>query len=384
MALATLLAATPALAQRDLDREENDFRAYTDSFAADGEAKSFTFTAPANQLMTIQVLPRDGGDSVISLTEIDTDEVVAEDDDGGYSLDSRIEFMVTQQTRYRLDVSQFEGGESDSEFDVILRFSAYEPPVTQALAVGAAAEARLNARQPAYYTFTGRQGQYVDIAMTSSDESIDPVLALYRGEMVENAEIAQNDDSGDGLNSRIRTRLPADGLYTISAQDFDDAAGGYTLSLQEIEFIESGGPINLGTAEEGDLALAMDDGAPEGGNYTEYHLSDGAREDLANGTGWLIVEMTSAEMDPFLEAGFATPLGFAAAASDDDSGGELNARLLLDLNQLEAGWLESLRFRARAAAGEVGPYTMLVRHDADGSIRQEMQSDASSIGPLAK
>jgi hypothetical protein len=61
-------------------------------------------------------------------------------------------------------------------------------------------------------------------------------------------------------------------------------------------------------------------------------------------------------VDPFLELGFETPLGFAALLTDDDSGGELNSRIPVDLSPMatDGDWLERLRLRATSISDAGG------------------------------
>ncbi|WJY17914.1 PPC domain-containing protein [Alteriqipengyuania flavescens] len=383
LAAATMLAGVPAAAQdaRNLDRADNDLRAYSDTFAAGGEAKSFTFTVPANQQVVIQVIPREGGDSLASLYDADSGELVAEDDDGGFDLDSRIELKTERRRRFRLDVSEYQDGEDGpmgGPFDILLRTTAYVPPRVEPIAIGGAQKGMLQRDQGAVYRFTGRAGQLVSIRMTADD--IDPRLALFAGEGTDGEEIAANDDAGDGLNSLIRVKLPADGVYTLRADTFDGAAGAYALSIEEIAYIENGGTLALGTETPGDFSFVTTDG--EGGYgtaYAEYSLSEEAVSMLGGAGGSLVVDMMSGDMDSTLQAGFATPLGFASALDDDDGGEGLDARLVLPLECVDAAWLRSLRLRALSAVGDGGPFTMLVRHDADGSLVAALQDEAEAM-----
>lgn len=374
-AASTLALAAPALAQdaRNLDRSDNDMRAFTDSFPADGEARSFTFTVPANQELVIQVLPRGDADSFMTLYDDATDEEIASDDDGGYNLDSRIELRTQKRMRYRLEVSEFEGATGGEMFDIILRTAPYVPPRLNALALGSTQDVTMVAGQPSLYRFDGREGQLVELRMRSED--LDSMLMLHRGVGTDGELVAENDDSGEGLDSMIRLRLPATGTYTVRASDFDERAGAFTLALREIEAIESGGPIGLGEEAAGDLALLVQTGGDQA-SYAEYTLTAQAVETLASGGGWLVVDMMSEDMDSSLLAGFDTPLGFAGAVDDDDGGSGLDARLFIDLAGVEAGWLQALRLRAQSAVGDAGPYTMLLRHDADGTLKAALEAEA--------
>ena len=84
------------------------------------------------------------------------------------------------------------------------------------------------------YTFSGNAGQQIAITMNSS--ATDTYLYLADAS---NQLLSQDDDSGDGLNSRIPGAtgyfsLPATGTYTVHATTYQSASpntGAYSLSL---------------------------------------------------------------------------------------------------------------------------------------------------------
>jgi S1-C subfamily serine protease len=77
------------------------------------------------------------------------------------------------------------------------------------------------------YTFEGRAGQQVVIEMTSSD--LDAYLILLAPD---GSDIAQDDDSAGGTNSRVAVTLPADGVYTVLANSYSAGeTGNYSLRV---------------------------------------------------------------------------------------------------------------------------------------------------------
>ena len=72
-------------------------------------------------------------------------------------------------------------------------------------------------------------------------------------------------------------------------------------------------------------------------------------------------EPQSLPQPSMVEVGFETPLGFSSLLTDDDGGGETNARLVLDASDLDATWLGALRIKARAFQQSEGPYELVVR-----------------------
>ncbi|HBB35334.1 MAG TPA: serine protease [Cyanobacteria bacterium UBA8803] len=78
------------------------------------------------------------------------------------------------------------------------------------------------------YAFQGRAGQRLQIDMTSRD--IDSYLILLDPN---GNDLAQDDDSGGGMNARIAITLPADGTYLLIANSYQAGqAGPYNLRVQ--------------------------------------------------------------------------------------------------------------------------------------------------------
>jgi hypothetical protein len=67
--------------------------------------------------------------------------------------------------------------------------------------------------------------------ISMESDNIDTYLIL---EAPDGSVIAEDDDGGGGLNSRIRTQLPQTGTYTIWAGSFSGIDTGlYTLSVEQ-------------------------------------------------------------------------------------------------------------------------------------------------------
>ncbi|MGI8618798.1 MAG: hypothetical protein ACR2L6_06870 [Gemmatimonadaceae bacterium] len=77
------------------------------------------------------------------------------------------------------------------------------------------------------YTFSGSRGQVVYLDLMSDD--FDAFIDLYQG----TTWVGQDDDGGDGLNSRLAFTLPESGTYTICARSrYANRTGSYALSLR--------------------------------------------------------------------------------------------------------------------------------------------------------
>ncbi len=79
------------------------------------------------------------------------------------------------------------------------------------------------------YTFEGRQGQQVRIALDRPGRSqLDPYLELLGPD---GNTVAEDDDSGGELNSLIQIALPQTGRYTVVARGLGDSTGRYVLTV---------------------------------------------------------------------------------------------------------------------------------------------------------
>ncbi len=77
------------------------------------------------------------------------------------------------------------------------------------------------------YTFSGSAGQVIQVDLESDE--FDTFIDLYQG----TRWVAEDDDGGDGLDSRLVFTLPETGSYTICARSrYANRTGSYTLSLR--------------------------------------------------------------------------------------------------------------------------------------------------------
>jgi hypothetical protein len=167
------------------------------------------------------------------------------------------------------------------------------------------------------WTFRGRAGQQVTINMSSTD--VDAYLML-RGP----AGLSEwNDDRASGeTNARLTVRLPADGLYRISATTFEPGENGeYLISVIEgagpASGQEGGGEIAIGQAGQGRLALGDD--RLDAGEFVDRWTFRGTPGET------YVVRLNSAAFDPYL---LVRGEGLEADNDDDASGrGAVNSRL---------------------------------------------------------
>jgi len=365
---AALLAAAPLSAQAqsvDLDRAPTVGKVFAGEVPAGGGQARFLLTLAANQAVDLTAAPIDGSDPKLSVYDEASGELIAENDDSGGSLASNVRLYSAQGQRVRIEVANaaVEGGDRAMRFDLVLRPSDYRPnPVVQ-LALGEAHSGTLGRNDEQLFRFRGERGQLWDLSLAPAPGSaLDPALQVFSGDVVGGTALGQDDDGGGGLSARLRYLVPETGTYTVRAYAVGQTEGGYAFSAGRAEgaLAATVQDIELGRPATGSLGPGTGDQV--------FRLSERARRAIAAGAGTLLVDLRrvgdaeggDTALDPMLEIGFETPLGFSSLLSDDDGGGETNARLVFDASDLDATWLGALRIKARAFQQSEGTYELTV------------------------
>lgn len=387
---------------RDLDAEASNVRVFSGTVGSDPAV--FEVGVPAGTSMRIDAISTSDLDPMLTVTDAATSEVLGEDDDSGGELNSRVTIRGEDGRRIRIAVSSFsydalaaaeneQNGEDyglgGGSFDLRLTTLAFTPQNTRSIAWGSAVGGTLLSEESHEFTFTGEPGQVLDVVLLAGEDGgLDPYLELRdeKGEV-----LASNDDSGDGLNSRIRHVMQNTGTYTIVAQAYGNSGGEYTLRVGERREAVLQAPvqmISIGGRAQGRLGEGYENGGIEPA-YIDYQLDEEALAAIAAGGGQITIRMNKGEdedpafgnaLDPMVEVGFDTPLGFAAVDSDDDSGGDLNAMLPIDLSSLagDASLLSHLRIRVRAFSGSGGAYELRV---TEGMEARPVMDDTPVLAP---
>lgn len=380
---------------RDLDRESSNVRVFQGT-VADGPAL-FETNVAAGGALRIDVVTTSDLDPTVTVTDAATGEELARDDDSGGELNSRVTIRGGERgRRIRISVQAFNfdalseveaaadaaaaaaeyAGEEyaldGGSFDLRLTALAFTPQTVRSIGWNSAVGGSLIGDEAHEYSFTGEPGQVIDVVMLAGEDSgLDPYLELRdaKGEVV-----ASNDDGGDSLNARLRHVMRDGGTYTIVAKAYGSSSGDYTLRVGERrEAVEQAALQVIGFGGDA-MGGTLGEGAENGGidpQWIDYRLSEEAIASIMAGGGQVTIRMTKADdsdptfgnaLDPYLELGFDTPLGFAAVDSDDDSGGDLNAMLPVDLSSLAASadLLGHLRIRAKAFSGSGGAYAIVI------------------------
>lgn len=380
-ALAPVLAL--ALAAPGLAQDEQQLVAggvVEGEVAGSGSPASFPLRTVPGQTLQLDAIPAPGApDGIDLLMKVyDTDgELVGEDDDGGGALNPRVTVTSESGGIYRVEVDVLgEGG----AFTLLARESEVVPEVTTALALsGGKAERAVAfpADQESLFTFSGRAGEVYSVTLVAEDpdgeDAADPMLELFSGEGTSGASLLSDDDSGGGLNSRLVAELPEDGTYTIRVSSLSSngaarlAVAKMTLQPAAVGNLAYGTPATI--AFDGDSPFVIGDSARRLVPYALYRLpaSPGPGA-MAGRDQTIVIRATSEGLDPYLEVGLDTPLGFATVLSNDDADG-LNARLVLDPATFAGGeaaeWWGKLRIRVSAPAGSTGDVELTAEPTAD-------------------
>ena len=191
------------------------------------EGQSYRFTLNASGDTPID-------DPLIRLRDSRGTEL-AIDDDGGDGLNSYLEFTAPSTGTYYVEATSF-GGQATGGYTLAARDGDIPADATTDAGLSAEGDYREGILSPAgdrdWYRvpLAEGQGMRVGMSVTGTPDSIgDPLLVIYGPD---GAELARDDDGGDGLNSWLEFQASAAGDYYVEARGFtEDAVGRYALQL---------------------------------------------------------------------------------------------------------------------------------------------------------
>jgi Bacterial pre-peptidase C-terminal domain len=247
-------------------------------------------------------------------------EEQAADDDGGAGLNAYVEFTPTVTGRYFVEAGAF-GESGEGAYRLSAAAGDIPADATTDASLSADGDYREGNLAPAgdsdWYRLDLAADQTVRVGLAAGGTSPvgDPYLVLHGPD---GADLASDDDGGDGLNSRIEFTSTAAGTYFVEARGFgEDAEGGYVLSV-------TGGEIG-GDAATSDSIEANGEGQSSriypGGDQDWYSIN------LVEGRPYrfnLTSEGDAPLPDPLLTLYNSEG---QAVASDDDGGTGMNAYL---------------------------------------------------------
>lgn len=179
-------------------------------------------------------------DSFLRLVDPAGTEVVRDEDSGGVP-HARIRYVPKTDGAFKIFATTFNGGVGT--YKLVCKTDGPIPPKAGGLALGAPAAgkpaATTNQLQPGdrpdprrnhpskVFTVELTKGKTYVIDMTAG---FDTYLRL---ESPTGQNLAEDDDGGEGLNSRLRFECTEDGTYRIVATSFSGGTGQFNLSVAE-------------------------------------------------------------------------------------------------------------------------------------------------------
>lgn len=271
-------------------------------------------------------LRSDDFDALLQLfSEDDTGTALARDDDGlGDGTDSRLRFTPVTDGVYLLRASALSPDEQGRARVEVRNIAPAREPRTERLVLNRKTNGRLDdasgeaddGSRYDLYRMDLRAGERVVVNMESDD--FDTYLRLGQTRDGVFTQLADNDDARDSLNSRILFSAPTAGQYLVRATAFDsDAAGRYTITVEEAPALPAMAVLGVGDTISGELTAANTDLRDEGlaVYYTFQAEADRSYE----------ITLISDDFDAYLEV---LDQNESVLATDDDGGGDLDARLV--------------------------------------------------------
>lgn len=166
---------------------------------------------------------------------------IASDDDGGGNLNSLLEFSPSATGTYFVEAAAF-ADSSDGGYTLTAREGDIPADNTTDMSLSADGDYREGVLSPAgdrdWYRLDLSAGQSVRIALNSAgEEGYDPMAVLYGPD---GAEVARDDDGGEGLNSWLEYQATAAGTYFFEARGFsEDATGRYAIMVSPGEISDN-------------------------------------------------------------------------------------------------------------------------------------------------
>jgi len=286
-----------------------------------------------------------------------TGEPLASDDDGaGSGMNARLRFTPESDGVYIVRARPFSGLETGAYTLALSERVAPRQPRPGRISVGDHANGRLTSGDAEdedgktfdAYAFRANAGDRVAILLESDD--FDPVVRVGRIVGGSFVQAAQNDDGdGKGLNSYLVFTAPQAGEYLIQTTSVSgDSEGDYRLTLEQGPPAPEARTIAIG--EEVSGRLSEDSPKSDSGSSADlYRFTGRAGQRVA-------ISLKADDFDSYLEL---FDVNHNSLATDDDSGGELNARLTFVLPE-DGDYL----IEARGFSDATGSYDLKIEEVA--------------------
>jgi len=260
-------------------------------------------------------------------------DTLAQDDDGGGGGNALLRFRPETSGTYVLEVQKV--GRANGSYRLMVEQAAADraPLAAQALRLGQNAKgelrdggARLGATDALFntYSIALQAGQRVNVWMEKEgDTNLDPLLEIGVLASAAFQALAKDDDGGQGLNARIKFTAPSDGTYVIRATAGEPTQeGAYTIGVSDMP--ASVVPPFPAQAKFGETirgSLGSSDPLRNDSHYFDRYVFNGQVGETFE------ITATSESFDIIVGARQIDRVD-DDYASDDDSGGGTNAKLI--------------------------------------------------------
>jgi hypothetical protein len=284
--------------------------------------------------------------------------LIGQDDDGGEGNNARVRTILPRNGHYRIIATSY-GPTARGDYSLaVSEWPAPEAPSPgseQTLSVGDSRDGLLEPGDEVSgdgpyqdrWTFEATAGQRVRVEMASTD--VDSYLILLGPD---GRVVATNDDAL-GRDAGITLRPEQSGRYTALATTYGDVPrmGAYRIALKAVtgEFAEPGRVQQISDGQNVEGQLEAGDSTTAGGGYVDVYQYRPAA------AGTATIEMASNAFDSYLTLQDSTG---ATLGTDDDSGGDRNARLV---HPVAAGALYRVLAGAYGSGASGGAYRLSVR-----------------------
>jgi hypothetical protein len=243
---AALAAAAPASAQvpwsvqgqlTNRDDKDNDGHRY--------DTHQVLLSAGTRYSVSVQT-PEGGFDTMVQVLRPGAAEPVAQNDDAGGTLNSRVNFTPERTGVYLIKVLSFsaEGrGPYTAQIEALPPLpppNSGDPDATERATWRvwngelAASDADKDGRHYDDYLVHMRAGQTRIIAADAVGNELDLMVQVFAAGNREGDPVDSDDDSGPGFNALLGFRPDADGDYIVRVTSFgDNALGRYRLSISD-------------------------------------------------------------------------------------------------------------------------------------------------------
>ena len=316
-------------------------------------ADAYRFTVTAGQRIDA-TLNSDAFDAYLELFDAKGESLDQDDDGGEEGTNSRLVHTFTEAGDYTLQVRAI-GDTLTGAYTLALAEAEPEPAPT-ALPFAEVVQGEItstNARDDdgrnyAAYTFSGTEGNRVQVVMRSGD--FDTYLQIGSADGEFEASGSDDDGLGEGTDSRLNYILPDTGAYVIRASPLSSGDKG----LYSIEMTDRGPQPEAGSILIGDTArgtLVDTDAIADDGSFFDAYAIKVAKDDK------LELTLVSNDFDSFLDVGKTNDGGeWESIATDDDSLSDTHAKLEWTV---EDGGDYVIRARS-FAQGQTGAYALSV------------------------